>query len=362
MRILHVINRCGIANGAAKLLLDVVSYQLDCGNEIDIVSLVDTTPSYEEQFRAIGCQYTSIMPCGYNMKDPILLIRLCIIMRNYDIVHAHLFPSFYWVALAKVIYRLKCKLIVTEHATENNRRRLWLRPLERYIYNQYNGIIAISIAVKKNLLHHLHSNYNVSVIENGINIQKYSDAEPMSRQDIGIPYDDAIILTQVAGFRSEKDQITVLKALSQLPNKYHIMFVGDGRLLQQHINVAKELNIFSRCHFLGARSDVPSLLKISDIIIQSSHFEGFGLAAVEGMASKKPVIAANVPGLSEVVMGAGLLFEQGDVRGLVQNIQSLSNNPRFYNEIADRCYNRALLYDISITAEKYNNIYNIIFD
>jgi glycosyltransferase involved in cell wall biosynthesis len=51
------------------------------------------------------------------------------------------------------------------------------------------------------------------------------------------------------------------------------------------------------------------LLKTADIVVLSSHYEGLSLASIEGMASGKPFIASDVPGLHEVVKGADLLFE-----------------------------------------------------
>lgn len=58
------------------------------------------------------------------------------------------------------------------------------------------------------------------------------------------------------------------------------------------------------------REDIAQLWSIADLGVMSSHWEGFGLAAVEGMAYAKPVIASNVPGLAEVVGNKQLLFLQ----------------------------------------------------
>lgn len=60
------------------------------------------------------------------------------------------------------------------------------------------------------------------------------------------------------------------------------------------------------------REDIAQLWSIADLGVMSSHWEGFGLAAVEGMAYAKPVIASNVPGLAEVVGNKQLLFSPND--------------------------------------------------
>ena len=89
----------------------------------------------------------------------------------------------------------------------------------------------------------------------------------------------------------------------------------------------------------------------------SSHWEGFGRAAVEGMAFAKPVIATNVSGFADVVKGAGLLFETGAVGELTKLIIKLAENKSFYDEIAKKCAVRAQQYDIVHMIKKYEDIY-----
>jgi glycosyltransferase involved in cell wall biosynthesis len=102
---------------------------------------------------------------------------------------------------------------------------------------------------------------------------------------------------------------------------------------------------------------VPELLKTSDIIVLSSHWEGFGLAAVEGMAAGKPTVASDVDGLREVVQGAGVLFPHGDAQALAQIIQQLQVDPTYYHDVAIRCYQRAQQFDIMRMVEKYEKVY-----
>ena len=154
MKIIHVINRCSIANGAAKLLLDIVPHQISLGHQVDILALASVNPSNKDQFEQIGCKYITILEEGKSIKSisMSLFCRIKEIIQQYDIVHAHLFPSFYWVALVKFIFKINAKIVFTEHASENNRRKKWLIPIERFIYRQYDAIIAISGAVQDNLL------------------------------------------------------------------------------------------------------------------------------------------------------------------------------------------------------------------
>ena len=74
----------------------------------------------------------------------------------------------------------------------------------------------------------------------------------------------------------------------------------------------------------------------------------------------KPFIASNVPGLKEVVGGYGLLFDQGDSKGLAEKIMSLISNQKYYNEISDKCADRAKEFDLDKMTDQYVDVYSSI--
>lgn len=92
----------------------------------------------------------------------------------------------------------------------------------------------------------------------------------------------------------------------------------------------------------------------------SSHIEGFGLAAVEGMSVGKPFIASDVDGLNDVIRGAGLLFRHGDDKQLAELITPLINDKELYNKAANQCLERAKQYDISKMVDGYMAVYEQI--
>ena len=96
------------------------------------------------------------------------------------------------------------------------------------------------------------------------------------------------------------------------------------------------------------RMGVPNVLMFADILEMSSRREGFGLAAV---------VASDVPGLAEVVGGAGILFPKGDEKALAEIILKLASDKEFYEKTAAACSRRAQDYDIRKTAEAYLAVY-----
>ena len=168
---------------------------------------------------------------------------------------------------------------------------------------------------------------------------------------------ESISIIQVAGFRYQKDQDTVIRALQYLPRNYNLYLVGDGARREELESLVSVLNLQRQVHFLGARTDVPSLLQKSDVVVVSSHWEGFGLAAVEGMAAGKPVFASDIVGLREVVGGAGILFGHGNERDLAEKVEYIMSNMSYYRKIAEKCRQRAKGFDISKTVAGYIRTY-----
>lgn len=361
MRILHVINSMA-AGGAEKLLLETIPLYREKGIKMDLLVLNGTRHPFMKQLKKLNCcnVFSLDLESAYN---PMAIFKIIPYLREYDIIHIHLFPAQYWVVLAKLLSFSKVKLVFTEHSTSNRRRKnIFFKYLDQIIYSYYSMVICISNEVKENLQKHINSNKNkFVVIENGVNIEAINKAKPYLKNEIYSEIvEEDILLVQVSGFRESKDHTTLIKALQDLPNNYKLLLVGDGVLRKDYENLVQKLNLQQRVFFLGLRIDVPQLLKTADISILSSHWEGFGLVAVEGMASKKPFIASNVPGLAGIVSGAGILFEQGNSRALTMEIKKLIDNPTHYQSVVKACQERADKYDIKIMVDKHIQLYDTI--
>lgn len=282
------------------------------------------------------------------------------VSKEYDIIHAHLFPSGYYTVMAA--RGLGKPIFYTEHSTHNRRRdKKFLRPLERLVYSKYTIIAAISEPVNNSLAEWLRSAKIASrivTIENGVDLSFFRDSiSPDGSLENTLPVNGRTRLIMVARFTASKDHATVMRAVSLLKDKdIELVFVGDGDTMESCKEIAGQLELGERCIFLGSRHDIPKLLKESHIGIQSSNWEGFGLAAVEMMASGLPVIASDVSGLSDVARGAGLLFPKGDAEALADRITELLD-PMRYNEIREKCLKRAAKYDLSQTVEGYIRLY-----
>ena len=358
MKVAHLINSM-FTGGAEKLLLDTLPLYHRKGISADLLVLNGTETPFLTKLKAQQiCRFYSLG--SGSVYHPLLVLKIIPYLRQYDLIHVHLFPAQYWVVFAKMLSFSKVKLVCTEHNTHNRRMESKLfRLADRFVYSYYSKVVCITDEVQTVLQKHLTAKESkFLVIHNGVDLDSI-----IATQSYGSDFfdswsgSDTKLLLQVAGFRAQKDQPTLIRALAVLPAHVHLFLVGDGITKLSCEALVSSLQLQDRVHFLGLRMDVPALLKTVDIVVVSSHWEGFGIAAVEGMASRKPVIASTVSGLKEVVEGAGILFEPGNSEELAFKINHLIENPTVYEKVAKACQERSMQYDIKKMLEQHIRLY-----
>ena len=163
----------------------------------------------------------------------------------------------------------------------------------------------------------------------------------------------------ISAFRPQKDHPTLIRALSILPEDYRLFLAGgaetdeDRKYLNDCKQLVAELGLGERVRFLGVRSDVPQLLAAADVVVLSTAYEGMPLSLLEAMAAGRPLIASDVPGVHDLVSGAGLLFPFGDEQRLAELIRQVCEDPSFAAEVGAKCRARAADYDVAETARRY---------
>lgn len=349
MKILHVITSLQFG-GAEKLISEIAPLFRDKGNHVDVCSFVATAPNMNNVLEEKGIMVYNLA-AGGSVYNPLFIFKLAKLMKNYDVVHTHNTACQMFAAIGS--FFCKCKFVTTEHSTSTRRRNYkFFKVIDKWMYSRYDKIICISEPSEESLRGYIGNNYPIVTIKNGINTQKFINAEPV---DLGLG--DCKKITMVAGFRYEKDQPTVIKALKYLPKDYHLILVGDGVERANLENLVESLELRDRVHFLGLRNDVPNILKASDVIVMSSHREGLSLSNVEGMCSGHPFVASDVEGLREVTKDYGLLFPHGDSKALADIIRKLCTDLKSANTISEQCKKRALEYDIQKMVDGYSEIY-----
>ena len=360
MKILHIINSMRMG-GAESLLTELAPIQKKMGNQVAVLELKESeNNNLIKKLQEKDIQVKSLSKTR-SVRNPMNIFSLIPYLKNYDIIHVHLFPAQYWVAIAKILSFSNVSLVTTEHSTNNKRRNISVfQYIDAFIYKQYKEVIACADRAMETFKIRFPRIKCVS-IPNGVDISRYKQAIPYSKQELLGVSENTFVTTMVARFNYPKRQDTLVEAIALLPEKFHAVLVGgtsnDEGLLRIK-KLAENLNVESRVHFLYIRSDVPRILKSSDIVLMSSEYEGLSLSSIEGMACGRPFIATDVNGLREVVSGAGELFECGNAYELSKLISKLESDRVYYDSIIQQCLKRAEEYDIHSVAIKYQFEYN----
>lgn len=147
--------------------------------------------------------------------------------------------------------------------------------------------------------------------------------------------EDRFVLSVVALLLPNKGHSYLLESLRELGQektkpKILCYFIGDGPCYDSLIEEVDRKDLGDVVKFVGFQKDVRSWLSISDAVVLPSRAESFGLALVEAMLHKKPVIASRVGGIPEIVEDgkSGILVSPGDTTELKKAIVRLCDNKK----------------------------------
>lgn len=293
------------------------------------------------------------------------LARLTGLLRNRcDLLHTHLFHADLVGRAAAALAHVP-HLVHTVHTAEG-RFRPWQFALARLLAHRCDRIICVSPSVLQ-----LHSRraglppWRYTVIPNGIDPQTFSPdpaARARLRQQWGVP-DSQVLLAYVGRLDHEKGIDVLLSAVSHLAARGHavdVVIAGDGPQRRQVTNFIAHGEGGRRCRYLGHTDDVRAVLCAADVFLAPSRWEGFGLAAAEAMACGLPVIAADVPGLRDLVLPGrtGVLVERADAAALADAIEHLSADPAARAAMGQAGRDRVVrLYPLSAMIAAHERLY-----
>lgn len=366
MKILHYIN--GLPSGGAeKLLTEILPLMKSKGHEVEI--LISNNWNGVEKYREILIESKiKIHNLNVSYYNPLQILSLIKLMKRerYNIIHAHLFPSQYWLALASFFKPRITGIVKTEHSVSNYRRKkIFFLIFEKLIYSRYTRIIAISDFVKAAMIDWLKIEKKISVINNGVNLDfslNGSCSDPTDEKWI-FKKDNYNILMVGRFNGKEKDQNSLIKALPFLSERYHVYFAGEGSLKEQCAQLAKKIVVEKRVHFLGLRSDIRELMEKADLNVLSTNFEGLSGVALESMASGRPFIGSDVHGVKDVVPDKRFLFPAQDPQSLADKITEVVENEQLRQEMIRLSLTHVKKFDIKEMVNDYLKVYQeIIFN
>lgn len=354
MRILHVITSL-YTGGAERLMVDLLPRMAAQGHEVHLAVFDATHTPFYQALEAAGT--VTIHDFGGSVYSPRQICRLRRLLRrsHFDVVHTHNTSPQMFGAIASLTAPRDTVFFTTEHNTNNRRRNALWRPVDKWMYRRYKGVVCISGEALTALDAHIgkHPERDI-VIPNGIDTSRFAHIDTAHAPAADAP----VRITMVAAFRYQKNQEALVRAIALLPARYRLTLVGTGERMDLVRNIAAEAGVTDRVTFAGHRDDIPAVLAQSDVTVLSSHYEGLSLSSVECMSAGRPFIASDVPGLHDIVAGAGILVPPDDAQGLADAIREVCDDDRRYRAVAEACRRRALDYDISKMVDGYLRIYS----
>ena len=284
--------------------------------------------------------------------------------KEYTLIHTH-------TPISSLITRIafknshifnKCRMIYTAHGFHffkgnNPLKNFLFRNIERYGAKYTDTLITINkedyAAAKK---FKLRKNGTVEYVPGvGIDIDKINAIQGNKEElckELNIPV-DSILLLSVGELSKRKNHEVILYSLSQLSENIHYIICGQGQLENYLLDLARKLEVTSRFHLLGYRTNIPQIMKSCDIFVFPSLQEGLPVALMEAMACGLPCIASDIRGNNDLIKNNinGYLSNSNNQNIWIKNISQIiknSDNQKDKN-------NMKIIRKISIT-----NIQNIM--
>ena len=292
-------------------------------------------------------------------------LRLCskfIKDNKIEIVQTHDFYTNIFGMAAAAMARVPVRIAAKR---ETGMRSATQRFIERRAFGLAHSIVANAVKVKDYLVASGVSDEKISVIYNGIDVQKLQVAG-IDRADIlrefALPTDPATqFVTIVANLRSPvKNHRMFLRAAARVKSAVSdvgFIIAGEGDLVEEIRTLAAELGLTEHTFFLGRCSKVAELLSISNICCLTSESEGFSNSILEYMAAGKPVVATAVGGAAEAVIEneTGFLVASDDDKALANRLIELLNDRDRAERMGDKA-RQVALEKFSLEARKHNTL------
>lgn len=290
-----------------------------------------------------------------------------------DIVHCYMYkPSIYGGIAAKLA---GVPFLITQRTSLGyfKEGHPWYQRVQNLINRFTDRVITDSEAVKKNVVQQEQINPDhIVVIHSGVDIRQFhyqgNQAEAISRRaafklQLGIP-EKSLVIGMVANIRRLKGYAEFILAASEIQREYpdaRFLCIGKDLGFQAELQTQiHQLGLDRSVIFTGEVQNVARVLDIFDILVVASHTEGSSIAAREGMAAGKAVVATSVGGIPEAVVHeqTGLLVPPQNSDALAQAILCLLHDPVYANRLGQNGRARIeTLFSIESTVANIERLY-----
>jgi glycosyltransferase EpsD len=362
-----------ISNTVNAFLIPYIKLLVENGHQVDVAFNVVQDVSSELinlgcKIHYIGFQRTPLKTSNYTAYKQ---IKNIILDEGYELVHTH-------TPIASFLTRLACrknsksKILYTAHGLHYYKGApllSWLiyYPIEKLTAKFTDGIITINeedyVSVRNMKCNKTDSIYKVNGI--GIDLNKFYPQTAIEkyafREQYGYKKND-FILMYTAELNHNKHQDLLINAVNLLKHNIpniKLLLAGEGPLLNKYQDHVNKLGLSDSIDFLGYRSDIPNLLKLSDVAVSASRREGLPVNIMEAMATGLPLVVSNCRGNRDLVINGqnGYVVGIDDTKSFAESIEKLYNSEELRREFGNRGIHLVNRYSLENVIIEMKTIY-----
>lgn len=335
LRIAHVVDVLALAGmeyGVVKLV-----------NRLDPARFHSMIVCMRHQRGDVGTLLSPNVPVVEMHKSPgrnwRVIGRLARVFREarVDIVHSHNWSTLLYSALAARLAGVRV-VVHGEHGKDDTAKHPQRLLASRILAKGVDRVLAVS----RDLAEEVVRDWGVPParvrwIPNGVDLDGFRAAAAAAsgtldalRAELGLAQGDIVIMN-TGGFRTIKDHATLLRAFAVVRRaepRARLVLIGQGGADRPRAGLDDEaaaLGIGDDVRFPGVRTDVPRVLQLCDVYVNSSRYEGMSNTILEAMAAGKSVVATAVGGNPDLVSDGetGFLVPAGDPEAMAARILEL---------------------------------------
>lgn len=322
LHVAHVIEALG-PGGAERLLYTNLKHFDPARVRSTVVTVFPHATHWREPIRELGVEVVGL-GCDTLRDLPrgVARLRAWLARARPDLLHTHLWGA---NVVGRVAGRLAGVPVVSsvhnpdyepeawsDGSSVSLRKRKLIRALDAWTARLACArMVAVSDYVRRST--HRRLGYpleRTELLYNPIDASLFSAPPGRTRREVlgelGLPEGSAVLLN-VARTAPQKGLLYAIRAMPKILERHpsaHLLSVGattDPRWVERLEAEVGTLGLGGRVHILGARRDVPELLRACDLFVFPSLYEGLGIALIEAMAAGCACVTTDTGPLPEVV-------------------------------------------------------------
>lgn len=282
----------------------------------------------------------------------------------YDIIHCHSFKPDLYTYVFK--WKIKAYIVTTIHNYVYEElyytynifvsklfSRIWISS-----WNNKDAVVFLSKDMQQYYENKKFLNKNAKIIYNGRNVNLAQNTIQNSLvYNFILEKKQSYKIIGCCGFINKRKGFEDIIKFLTLNSNVFAVFIGEGSDQNRLIALAKSLNVFNRCSFLGHQNNSIPLINLLDVFVMSSYSEGFPLVILEAGGLGVPVLCVNSPLFRELFADDDLVFyNRNNLISMEQSLNKILENKSFYSKNIKSKINSQ--YSCDIMATKYFQLFN----